>query len=150
MRNAGRVTSRVRRRSSPAQLFSTYLYQDGPRYWYSTQPTVTKLADDRAEEFKRDPDRVVDEIKERLDADLRAKGAFQRIHLFPVSGADVRDDITVGLVVLGPDHPYTKIRSGKAVPSGERHSRIARKRPKAISQYATFFGCGQYATTGSR
>src|ERR1700730_6353621 len=27
----------------------TYHYQDGPRYWYSTQPTVTKLAEDRAD-----------------------------------------------------------------------------------------------------
>jgi hypothetical protein len=25
---------------------------DGARYWYSTQPTVTKLAEDRAEQFK--------------------------------------------------------------------------------------------------
>jgi hypothetical protein len=32
---------------------ATYLYQDGPRYWYSTQPTVTKLAEDRAEQLKR-------------------------------------------------------------------------------------------------
>src|ERR1700674_218417 len=31
---------------------ATYLYQDGVRYWYSTQPTVTKLADDRAEQYK--------------------------------------------------------------------------------------------------
>ena len=37
---------------------ATYLYQDGPRYWYSTQPTVTKLAEDRAELLKRDPDKV--------------------------------------------------------------------------------------------
>ena len=37
---------------------ATYLYQDGPRYWYSTQPTVTKLAEDRAEQFKREPDKV--------------------------------------------------------------------------------------------
>ena len=28
---------------------ATYLYQDGPRAWYATQPTVTKLAEDRAE-----------------------------------------------------------------------------------------------------
>ena len=41
---------------------ATYLYQDGPRYWYSTQPTVTKLADDRAEQLKRDADKVVQEI----------------------------------------------------------------------------------------
>ena len=38
---------------------ATYLYQDGQRYWYSTQPTVTKLAEDRAEQLKREPDKVV-------------------------------------------------------------------------------------------
>ena len=103
----------LRRLSSAA----TYLYQDGPRYWYSTQPTVTKLADDRAEELKRDPDRVVDEIKGRLDTDLRTKGALQRIHLFPATGSDVKDDMTVGLVVLAPEHPYTKDPSSKAVPA---------------------------------
>ena len=42
---------------------ATYLYQDGPRYWYSTQPTVTKLADDRAEQLKRNPDKVTQEIR---------------------------------------------------------------------------------------
>src|ERR671931_664331 len=41
---------------------ATYLYQDGPRYWYSTQPTVTKLAEDRAEQLKRDPDKVGHEL----------------------------------------------------------------------------------------
>lgn len=34
---------------------ATYLYQDGPRYWYSTQPTVTKLAEDRAEQTEARP-----------------------------------------------------------------------------------------------
>src|ERR1700745_3788901 len=48
---------------------ATYLYQDGPRYWYSTQPTVPKLADDRAEQLKRDPDKVVFEVDRRLRAD---------------------------------------------------------------------------------
>jgi hypothetical protein len=38
---------------------ATYLYQNGPRYWYSTQPTVTKLAEDRAEQLRRNPDAVV-------------------------------------------------------------------------------------------
>ena len=32
---------------------ATYLYVDGKRYWYSTQPTVTRLADDRAGQLKR-------------------------------------------------------------------------------------------------
>ena len=37
---------------------ATYLYQDGTRFWYATQPTVTKLAEDRAEQIKRDNDKV--------------------------------------------------------------------------------------------
>ena len=52
---------------------ATYLYQDGPRYWYSTQPTVTKLAEDRAEQLKRDPDKVVQELDKRLRADLTTR-----------------------------------------------------------------------------
>ena len=56
---------------------ATYLYQDGPRYWYSTQPTVTKLAEDRAEQLKRDPDKVVQELDERLRADLQRKRRLQ-------------------------------------------------------------------------
>ena len=39
---------------------ATYLYQDNARYWYSTQPTVTKLADDRAELLKREPEKVAE------------------------------------------------------------------------------------------
>ncbi len=78
---------------------ATYLYQDGPRYWYSTQPTVTKLAEDRAEQLKRDPDKVADELERRLRADLRADGDFARIHPLPRSGADVPDDLDARLVV---------------------------------------------------
>lgn len=87
---------------------ATYLYQDGPRYWYSTQPTVTKLAEDRADQLKRDPDKVVHELDERLRADLRRTGDFNRIHPMPQSSQDVPDDLDARLVVLGIDHPYTK------------------------------------------
>ncbi len=87
---------------------ATYLYQDGPRYWYSTQPTVTKLAEDRAEQLKRDPDKVVHELNLRLRKDLERKGDFSRIHPMPQSGQDVPDDLDARLVVLGVDHPYSK------------------------------------------
>jgi predicted AAA+ superfamily ATPase len=87
---------------------ATYLYQDGPRYWYSTQPTVTKLADDRAEQLKRDPDKVVHELENRLRADLRKMGDFKRVHPMPASSADVPDDLDARLVVLGVDHAYSK------------------------------------------
>ena len=83
---------------------ATYLYQDGPRFWYATQPTVTKLAEDRAQQLKRDPDKAAQELDERLRADLRKMGDFARIHPLPRSGADVPDDLDARLVVLPPEH----------------------------------------------
>jgi predicted AAA+ superfamily ATPase len=87
---------------------ATYLYQDGPRAWYSTQPTVTKLAEDRAEQLKRDPDKVAAELEARLRADLKRGGDFSRIHPLPRSGADVPDDLDARLIVLSAEHPYSK------------------------------------------
>lgn len=87
---------------------ATYLYQDGPRYWYSTQPTVTKLADDRAELLKRDPDKVAQELERRLRLNLRTSGDFSRIHPLPGSSADVPDDLDARLVVLGIGQAYSK------------------------------------------
>ena len=93
---------------------ATFLYQDGPRYWYSTQPTVTKLAEDRADQFRRDPAPVVAEIEQRLRADLRATGDFQRLHTVPQSGADIPDDMEARLVVLGTEHPHSSGSNSKA------------------------------------
>ena len=93
---------------------ATYLYQDGPRYWYSTQPTVTKLAEDRAEQLKRDRDRVVQELDSRLRSDLRQAGDFSRVHPLPQSGQDVPDDLDARLVVLGIDTPYSKEQGNPA------------------------------------
>lgn len=87
---------------------ATYLYQDGNRYWYSTQPTVTKLAEDRAEQLRREPDKVVQELRSRLAADLRLRGDFSRVHPLPQSGQDVPDDRDARLVVLGSDQPYSR------------------------------------------
>ncbi len=94
----------LRRMSAAA----TYLYADGARYWYSTQPTVTKLAEDRAEQLKSDPDKVSAEIERRLREDLKQVGDFSRVHPLPRSSADVPDDLDARLVVLGVDHPYSK------------------------------------------
>ena len=57
---------------------ATYLYQDGARYWYSTQPTVANLADSRAEEYRRNRDKVDEEIGRRLRTDLSNRGDFKR------------------------------------------------------------------------
>jgi len=94
---------------------ATYLYQDGPRSWYSTQPTVTRLAEDRAEQLKREPDRIAQELDRRLRENLRATGDFTRIHPLPQTGADVADDRESRLVVLGSAHLYAKDGGGGAV-----------------------------------
>ena len=83
---------------------ATYLYQDGARVWYATQPTVTRLAEDRAEELRRKPDDAAKELEDRLKANLRASGDFDRIHAHPRSGADVPDDLDARLVVLSAEH----------------------------------------------
>ncbi len=91
---------------------ATYLYEDNARYWYATQPTVTKLAEDRAEQMRRTPDRIGQEIGKRMKADLRQFGDFRRVHVWPHSGHDVPDDTDARLVVLGIEHPYG--RGGKS------------------------------------
>ena len=98
-----------------------YLYQDGTRYWYSTQPTVARLADDRAQEYLRDrPQDIEQELRKRLQSDLANRGDFSGIHLFPSSGHDVQDALDTRLVVLGPEHPYSS-RDG----SGESRAIVA-------------------------
>lgn len=92
---------------------ATYLYQDGPRVWYATQATVTKVAQDRAEDLKRNPDKIYGELESRLRSDLRRHGDFSRIHPMPHSGADVPDDLDARLVVLSADHSHSK-ESGSA------------------------------------
>ena len=87
---------------------ATYLYQDGARVWYDTQPTVTKLAEDRAAQMSRDPHKAAQALESRLRESLRASGDFAAIHVLPQSSADVPDDWSARLVVLAADQPYAK------------------------------------------
>ncbi len=106
---------------------ATYLYQDGSKYWYSTQPTVTRLAEQRAELFARDDGKTMPELEARIKQQLTERGDFARIHILPRSGQDIADeDIDAGLVVLGIDHPYQK---------GKGKENEAEKAAKAVLEY---------------
>ncbi|GAB4249809.1 MAG: Swt1 family HEPN domain-containing protein [Thermoleophilia bacterium] len=87
---------------------AAYLYQDGTRYWYATQPNVTSLAEDRAEQLKREPEKVAREVERRVREDVARRGAFSRVHPFPRSPQDVPDDLDARLVVLGLDFPHAR------------------------------------------
>lgn len=83
---------------------ATYLYVDGKRYWYSTQPTVTRLAEDRASQL--DEDAITDEIIRRLRDEAKSRGDFAKVHACVASG-DVPDEKEARLVILGPEYPHT-------------------------------------------
>lgn len=82
---------------------ATYLYVDGKRYWYSTQPTVTRLADDRAGQLS--DDQISDEIIKRLREAARTRAEFSKVHAC-VPSSDVPDEKEARLVILGPDFPH--------------------------------------------
>jgi hypothetical protein len=96
---------------------ATYLYVDGQRYWFSLQPSVTRLAQDRAASHFADDD-VDEEIRRRLIAATRAgqRGDFATVHPAPRTPAEVPDEAEVRLVVLGPEYPH----SGKTADSPAR------------------------------
>jgi predicted AAA+ superfamily ATPase len=82
---------------------ATYLYVDGKRYWYSTQPTVTRLADDRAGQLS--DDQVSEEIIKRLREEARTRADFSKVHAC-VPSSDIPDEKETRLVILGPDYPH--------------------------------------------
>lgn len=84
---------------------ATYLYSDKGRYWFDTKPTITKTATQRAAQLSREND-VLPEIVRRLREAGRERGDFAAVHVAPASGADVPDEDTVRLVILGPEHPH--------------------------------------------
>ena len=80
---------------------STHLYLDGQRYWYSTNASVTRLAQDRA--LQMSDDDVFALIEERLKAEQNSRGDFVRVHPCPTSSVDIADDDTsTRLVILKP------------------------------------------------
>ena len=119
---------------------AAYLYQDGPRYWYSTQPTVTKLAEDRAALYERDPDAVHAELRRRLELDLgfqprdeSRRGGFARVHLLPRNGGEVPDELDTRLVVLDTDQAYARGQGGN--PAEEAAKTILESRGAAPRLY---------------
>jgi hypothetical protein len=83
---------------------ATYLYVDGKRYWYSTVPTVARLAEDRANQLS-DHD-VDDEIQKRLREEARTRSEFSKVHACVPSG-DVPDEREARLVILGPEFAHS-------------------------------------------
>jgi hypothetical protein len=84
---------------------ATYLYVDGSRYWYATQPSVNRLAEERAERYH--PEDVTEEIRRRLADEAKHRGDFSKVHVCPGSAGDVVDEPEAKLVILSPESPHS-------------------------------------------
>jgi hypothetical protein len=85
------------------------LYEEAGRYWFSTQPTLNRVAEDRAKAF---PDHNVDEaISRLLRDDASDKGRFHRVFAAPDDPTAIDEVTALSVVVLGPSTPH----SGKGV-----------------------------------
>jgi hypothetical protein len=84
---------------------ATYLYVDGSRYWYATQPSVNRLAEERAERYH--PEDVTEEIRLRLAEEAKHRGDFSKVHVCPASAGDVVDEPEAKLVILSSEAPHS-------------------------------------------
>jgi hypothetical protein len=84
---------------------ATYLYVDGSRYWYATQPSVNRLAEERAERYH--PEDVTEEIRRRLVEEAKHRGDFAKVHPCAAGSSDVVDEPEAKLVILSPDYPHS-------------------------------------------
>jgi hypothetical protein len=82
---------------------ATHVYVDGRRYWLDIPPSPTRLARDRAGQWRSDE--VDEEIVARLRAD-KQRGEFVAVHVAPRTSSDVPDEPEARLVILGPDHEH--------------------------------------------
>lgn len=89
-----------------------HLYVDHSRYWYSTQASVSRLAQDRAAML--DEEVVWEELKVRLRAD-RQRDQFAAVHAQPESSGEVPDTDELRLVILSPKFAHT--RKGNETPA---------------------------------
>ena len=87
----------------------TYLYNDGTRYWYDTHATVTRTAEDRAQSM--DDYKVLEEAGKRLRAQQWDKGALGSVHFLPESSAEIPDEQSARVVVLGPEYTHRNNRN---------------------------------------
>lgn len=87
---------------------STYFYEEQGHYWFDTQPSVTKTANDYAERLREDVETVWNEITRRLQGEERSRGVFDRVHIAPSSTADIPDLEDTRLVIVHPRYARRK------------------------------------------
>jgi len=79
---------------------AAYLYEEAGRYWFSTQPTLNRLADEKAKALP------VHEVDEAVGAVLAKEAAAKAGFHWIFTGADPEEKAELSLVILGPATPH--------------------------------------------
>ena len=83
---------------------SAYLYREGDRYWFSTHPTLNRIADERANDISVDAANA--EIISILRREQSHKSGFHSVHASPDNVVDVDDARAIALVIIPPSHVH--------------------------------------------
>ena len=81
---------------------ATYLYEEAGRAWFSTQPTLNRLAEDRAKAFLDRQHEVDAEIVRLLLEDAKTKDKFNRVFAAPDDPSTIEEAPALSLVILRP------------------------------------------------
>jgi predicted AAA+ superfamily ATPase len=81
---------------------STYFYNEEGKYWFDTQPSITKTARERAEQLGEDLENAYVEIVKRLVRESQTRSVFSAIHVAPESSGEITDQETTRLVFVHP------------------------------------------------
>ncbi|HZY70856.1 MAG TPA: Swt1 family HEPN domain-containing protein [Thermoplasmata archaeon] len=109
---------------------ATHLYPDGDRYWFSVQPTVNRLAQQLAEQFKEDD--VNSEVEDRLRK-FGTRDEFAAVHPPPNDPSDVKDEPEARLVILGPN--YSHVAKDAKSPAREQAALIMQNKGAGPRKY---------------
>ncbi len=113
---------------------ATHLYLDNSRYWFSTQPSVTRLAQDRAGQQKDDDVKaeIIRRIKEGT-AHANLRGEFSKVYPCLSSSGDIPDERDARLVILAPEFSHTlRSKTSEAI---EKSIEILNQRGTSPRQY---------------
>jgi hypothetical protein len=94
---------------------ATYLYEEAGRYWFSSSPTLNRLADERARALA---DHDVDaDICAFLRADAAMKGGFHKVFAVPDDASMIDEATALSLVILSPATPHSGRGVGQSLGS---------------------------------
>lgn len=129
---------------------ATYLYEDAGRYWFSTQPTLNRVADERAKAF---PEHEIDaEIVKALAEDAKATHRFHRVFAAPDDPAAIDEASELSLVILGPSRPHLGKAAARSAATDAAMDTLARCRggPRRLRNTLLFVAADESLLASAR